>query len=447
MPSKTRSKRRSRQQSPGGVDQIQQDQCAVVGNHSQRDQSAVGLNVDQSETQQNHESNSSVDNNNTSDLNPGEVQVHVNVTGENSEQSNGGDLGHKMSELEGQIAQVSSSLQLILDKISNLENKNSEPETDLRDPDDRVLNPRVNDLAQTFVADQGYSRDLNLVTPVDHGDTQSRPYETKPGFTKPDTYDGTTSWTDYMTHFEMASRLNKWGEDVKAMKLAVSLKGTARSVLSDLNTEQLRNYEALLEALGSRFEPKTQCEMFRAQMNARTRKNNESLPQLAQDIKRIVRMAYPTAPSEVKESLAYKCFRDALNDRDMEWAVCQGSAENIDEALNLALKYEAFRVGRDRRTSQKHSVRAMEETDPESKPEIRNDRADAILNRIAQLEEQVHINPSMNNYRSSRSCYYCNKPGHIKRDCRKLKADQSRANTVNPNQTDQTVVGQQHLNQ
>lgn len=114
-----------------------------------------------------------------------------------------------MSELEGQIAQVSSSLQLILDKISNLENKNSEPETDLRDPDDRVLNPRVNDLAQTFVADQGYSRDLNLVTPVDHGDTQSRPYETKPGFTKPDTYDGTTSWTDYMTHFEMVSRLNK----------------------------------------------------------------------------------------------------------------------------------------------------------------------------------------------------------------------------------------------
>lgn len=33
--------------------------------------------------------------------------------------------------------------------------------------------------------------------------------------------------------------------------------------------------------------------------------------------------------------------------------------------------------------------------------------------------------------RETRKCYYCDKPGHLKRDCRKLKADNSRPNSNN----------------
>ena len=48
-----------------------------------------------------------------------------------------------------------------------------------------------------------------------------------------------------------------------------------------------------------------------------------------------MKLGYPTAPNEFRENLAYKRFRDFFNDHEMEWTVCQGSAENIDEALNL----------------------------------------------------------------------------------------------------------------
>jgi hypothetical protein len=87
--------------------------------------------------------------------------------------------------------------------------------------------------------------------------------------------------------------------------------------------------------------------MYRAQMNARIRTNTD----LAQDVKRLVRLAYPTAPSEVRGSLEYRCFRDALNDHEMEWTVCQSSSECIEEALNLALKYEAFQMSRHRKST------------------------------------------------------------------------------------------------
>jgi hypothetical protein len=55
-----------------------------------------------------------------------------------------------------------------------------------------------------------------------------------------------------------------------------------------------------------------------------------------------VRLAYPNAPVEVRDSLAYRNCRDTLNDQDIEWAIFQGNRDTFNEALHLGLKYEAF---------------------------------------------------------------------------------------------------------
>lgn len=54
----------------------------------------------------------------------------------------------------------------------------------------------------------------------------------------------------------MVCRLNDWHDDVKALELATSLRGTARSVLTDLKPHQLNHYVELKHALKFRFEPK-----------------------------------------------------------------------------------------------------------------------------------------------------------------------------------------------
>ena len=42
------------------------------------------------------------------------------------------------------------------------------------------------------------------------------------------------------------------------------------------------------------------------------------------------------------------CFIDAINDLELEWFVYQGKPKTIDEAMQLALEFEAFQVGQKR---------------------------------------------------------------------------------------------------
>jgi hypothetical protein len=55
-----------------------------------------------------------------------------------------------------------------------------------------------------------------------------------------------------------------------------------------------------------------------------------------------VRLAYPNAPVEVRDSLAYRSFRDTLNDQDIAWAICQGNRDTFDE---IDLISKQFRNG------------------------------------------------------------------------------------------------------
>ena len=115
---------------------------------------------------------------------------------------------------------------------------------------------------------------------------------------KPANYEGTSSFQDYLVQFEMTSELNRWDDTVKAMELATSLRGAAQSILSDLRPEQRRSYDHLVSVLTARFEPINQTELYRAQIKGRLRKKSENVQELAQDIKRLVRRAYPQASSD-----------------------------------------------------------------------------------------------------------------------------------------------------
>lgn len=76
-----------------------------------------------------------------------------------------------------------------------------------------------------------------------------------------------------------------WSSEIKALQLAASLRGSARSVLSvltDLRPHQLEDYYELKFVFQTRFEPKNQTEMYRAKLNDRYRRRDESPSELAQ---------------------------------------------------------------------------------------------------------------------------------------------------------------------
>jgi hypothetical protein len=129
-------------------------------------------------------------------------------------------------------------------------------------------------------------------------------------------------------------------------------------------------------------------------------KKGQSLHELVQDIKRLVRLAYSNAQQDVRDSLAYRTLRDVLNDRDLAFAISQGNVDTIDGALNLALKYEAF--------SQSYR-----------KPALRQ-----VLSKDSSVPEQS-TNDNSNSFTHDRKfqCNYCSTFGHTSKICRKRQRD------------------------
>ena len=201
------------------------------------------------------------------------------------------------------------------------------------------------------------------------GACATRP-ETKPVHRAPP-YDGRSSWEAYRTQFEMLARVNNWNEMEKATYLAVSLKGPALTMLSNIPRDNLYNYSLLIAALEARFGSTHQAELHRIKLKNRTRKREECLAELAEEVERLARLAYPEAPSEMLELLAKDQFIDALADGDMRLRTRQNHPKSLREALQTALELEAFQLANQQRIKPVRGT-AIEETADETPVSVKD---------------------------------------------------------------------------
>ena len=145
------------------------------------------------------------------------------------------------------------------------------------------------------------------------------------------TFDGTGSWKDYQAHFDAVAELNGWSTVEKGLYLAVSLRGQAQGVFGNIST-QSRDYDKLVLALEERFAPPNQTELYRVQLRERRQTASETLSAMGQDIRRLTNLAYPTAPCDVRETLAKEQFIDALHSSDMRLRVKQARPSDLNDA-------------------------------------------------------------------------------------------------------------------
>lgn len=269
--------------------------------------------------------------------------------------------------------------------------------------------------------------------------------------TKAPLYDGTSSWTDYLVQFELVAELNGWDQGSMAMHLATSLRGAAQSVLGDLDNYGRRDYRTLVTSLGQRFGPENQTQMFRALLRNRTRQPNETLPELAHEIRRLVKLAYPTGQQVILEDLAMNHFIDALPEMESRWHIQQSRPRTIDEAVRVAVELEAFHAAEKHRGATKKMVRVVQ-------PDVEIGRYDRQEQRLKQTEDAIlqvqhlmdkgfqaleeklsRMSLQKTNYRetdrrrdfkgSSRpkqvECYHCGELGHIRPECEKFREERN----------------------
>ena len=97
-------------------------------------------------------------------------------------------------------------------------------------------------------------------------------------------------------------------------------------------------------------------ELYRSQLNNRVRGKEETLPELAQAIQRLVRQAFPDAPLSVREVLEKDCFLDAIPDAVIRWKMLQARPKNLQDAIVVATEAEAFHMAEKQRFRPGHLV-------------------------------------------------------------------------------------------
>jgi hypothetical protein len=197
-----------------------------------------------------------------------------------------------------------------------------------------------------------------ILPETDRYRTQDKPKHRN--FVKPATYDWSGQWNDYLSHFEPVSLLNKWDEIEKGLYLAASLRGLAQGLLGNQPTGERQSYSKLVKALQDRFSPLNQTELYRTQLRERKQRASEGLPKLGQDIRRLVNLAYPTAPDDVRGILASEQFLDGLHNSEMRIKIKQTRPACLNWTIQRAVESEAYYKAEKRRTE---NITTMEQQD------------------------------------------------------------------------------------
>ncbi|VDI16183.1 Hypothetical predicted protein [Mytilus galloprovincialis] len=260
----------------------------------------------------------------------------------------------------------------------------------------------------------------NLPKPQDklgayRGDNKSK------NIIKPATFDGQGSLIDYKSHFDACSRINGWTESEKGLYLAVSLRGQAQGVLGNLPTDKRQDFKELVMSLEERFSPANQTELYRTQLRERRQKASESLPELGQDIRRLANLSYPTAPNDVRETLAKEQFIDGLMSVDMRLRIKQARPADLNDAIRHAVELEAFNKAEIKQDNGKGYSRAITRDGTNSDA---SDKTVELLKNmqtaLTDLQQEVRaLKQTRAQYQNhkNRGCFNCGKFGHFKKDC------------------------------
>jgi hypothetical protein len=215
---------------------------------------------------------------------------------------------------------------------------------------------------------------------------------------KPHTYDGSEDFEEYLSQFKILVELHGWDYREKSLYLASCLTGNARTVLGELSEAQSRDFESLVRVLNMRFGSMERSEMFRAKLKNRVKGEKESLSELAQSIKKLIRQAYPTADPNLLNILALDHYIDALPDPNMRLRLRESKVKGIEEAEIMAIRLETYKMADAQRG---HSInvvshKSSSEEDKSLLALLKN--IEQKLDKIGQRSQNTEKYPREDNY-------------------------------------------------
>ena len=236
---------------------------------------------------------------------------------------------------------------------------------------------------------------------------------------RPEIYDGTSDWEEYISHFSDCAELGSWNDHAKCLVLAANLRGAARKYYTGLRVEEKKDYHRLLGALKRRFGGEHRQDSWLARLEMRKKKPDESISDLGDDIWQMTQRAYHDFDYRSQEQLALKHFYRLL-DADMKVKCIENRCNNILDAVYVVERYEALYA--DRKENKKSTLRAVEVKSDVVAVAMQKiiEELDRLAVRQDKMEEQSQRTfKSMHAYhpQGNVTCFLCGEKGHYRSNC------------------------------
>ncbi|XP_055997890.1 uncharacterized protein LOC130047282 [Ostrea edulis] len=257
-----------------------------------------------------------------------------------------------------------------------------------------------------------------------------RPHGTRGLNLKPEPFNGSDDWQEYISHFEVCAELGRWNDHEKVLVLAVCLRGPARTFYISLPAEFRQPYNILITKLEQRFGSSRQQNRWLSKFESRRRKPTESIATLADDIRQMSQKAYPNLDALAQEPLSINQLYKSIS-LEMKCRCIDKDCQTIADAVEVIERYEADLEDGEKR---KQPVRALGSDDKAprktqgspsvSQTEI-SETLKAILSRLEKLEsgQSSRFNGRQNPH--TRACFICQAPDHFMRECPRNQQNQN----------------------
>ena len=148
------------------------------------------------------------------------------------------------------------------------------------------------------------------------------------------TFDGSEDRQSFIIPFQRICRRCRWNEEESLDHLIISLRGSASKFACYLPEEIRESFTALQVALQKRFCRTLPPHVMRSKLSNFCQ-TTESTPAFAEEIQRLVSLAYPDASRKLQEELAVDAFLTGYHHSEVAYHVMNTAPKTLAEAHDL----------------------------------------------------------------------------------------------------------------